>query len=475
MKKQALLLIVCLFSWMSLCHAEDVFIGVADYVIDSKESIQDAEYSALQYAKRNAVEQAGTYVESLTEVNNHIVTKDEVIVLAAGVAKLLPDSVKKQYQMTDFGMTMRIEAAFSVDRGILEHKIGNKSFGEDKELQARKYYNMALDTRYELRSVKDKEARSRIYQQSKDLLLKAIELKHDFSEALVMLGDWTKADSSNKAIKYYKEAALYDSLNADIYFRIAEIYQSRAVLSPSFIDGIMTSEMINDFKNSVSYYTKAIALKKDEYNYYMERGNCYYYICQYRNAINDYSNAITFSKNVAGQANAFGARSDNYYKMGQYFLSLADSLQAIDLKYSENEWREFAVTGDIKVNYGSFLVMRCITIKDCYEQIVYDSRRNNNLQIVGQCLNNLANEIGLLTQKIENNQSDNSLKVVLYAKRGMCYYWLSGLDDNEYFLSELLDKARSDFKQICLQEEKTIKSPYSYFANGMLNRIGISN
>ena len=51
------------------------------------QSPDDARISAVAKAKREALEMAGIYIESLTVVKNSQVDKDEILALAAGVLK----------------------------------------------------------------------------------------------------------------------------------------------------------------------------------------------------------------------------------------------------------------------------------------------------------------------------------------------------------------------------------------------------
>jgi hypothetical protein len=51
------------------------------------QSPDDARISAMAKAKREALERAGTYIESLTVVQNAKVEKDEILALTAGVLK----------------------------------------------------------------------------------------------------------------------------------------------------------------------------------------------------------------------------------------------------------------------------------------------------------------------------------------------------------------------------------------------------
>ena len=59
------------------------------------QSPDDARIAAVAKAKREALEIAGTYIESLTVVKNSQVDKDEILALAAGVLKAEVVSQKK--------------------------------------------------------------------------------------------------------------------------------------------------------------------------------------------------------------------------------------------------------------------------------------------------------------------------------------------------------------------------------------------
>ncbi len=57
------------------------------YVMGDNDSRIDARRIAVQEAKRKALEQAGTYLESVSEIRNYQLTKDEVKAYTAGVAE----------------------------------------------------------------------------------------------------------------------------------------------------------------------------------------------------------------------------------------------------------------------------------------------------------------------------------------------------------------------------------------------------
>src|SRR3990170_1206605 len=63
-------------------------ISEGTYNMGDGETPSVAESRALLQAKRTALEQAGTYVESWTKVENLQLTKDEIQVLASGIMEV---------------------------------------------------------------------------------------------------------------------------------------------------------------------------------------------------------------------------------------------------------------------------------------------------------------------------------------------------------------------------------------------------
>ena len=74
-----------------------------------------AEEKALLAAKRMAVEEAGTYVESYSKVNNFVLTKDEVQVLASGIMEVSVLEKKRTIAGEGFNFWVKIKARINPD------------------------------------------------------------------------------------------------------------------------------------------------------------------------------------------------------------------------------------------------------------------------------------------------------------------------------------------------------------------------
>jgi hypothetical protein len=101
------------------------------------QSADDARISGMAKAKREALEKAGTYIESLTVVQNFKVEKDEILALTAGVLKAEVISQKNYTSDDAFGIEIIVNVV--VDTSVLEERV-------KKQLQDRTHLAQFKDT-----------------------------------------------------------------------------------------------------------------------------------------------------------------------------------------------------------------------------------------------------------------------------------------------------------------------------------------
>lgn len=92
------------------------------------QSPDDARISGIAKAKREALEKAGTYIESLTVVQNSKVEKDEILALTAGVLKA--EVVSQKNYASDDAFCIEIVVNVVVDTSVLEERV--KKLLQDK-------------------------------------------------------------------------------------------------------------------------------------------------------------------------------------------------------------------------------------------------------------------------------------------------------------------------------------------------------
>lgn len=136
------LIILALLLLPAFCLAQEAtFVGRSEYII-AVGTGADAEAIALEDAKRLALEQAGTYLESLTVVDNNAVTIDRIKVIARGTAKLVPGSIRKRYETIDpstGAQKLVLEAQFAIDPDEVAAEVNRARSGPDLGAAQDKY------------------------------------------------------------------------------------------------------------------------------------------------------------------------------------------------------------------------------------------------------------------------------------------------------------------------------------------------
>lgn len=116
--RKFLLLLLCMMILTVPCYAAEIkeIIAVGTYNMGDGETPEVAEERALIQAKRIAIEQTGTYIESYTEVENYQLKKDEVWTLSSGIMKVT--ILEKQRELNPKGglyFVVKIKATITTD------------------------------------------------------------------------------------------------------------------------------------------------------------------------------------------------------------------------------------------------------------------------------------------------------------------------------------------------------------------------
>lgn len=102
-------------------------------------SQDQARIVALARAKREVLEQAGTYLESLTEVQQGRLARDEILALAAGVLKA--EIVSEKTTAEGQGFLIEITARVEVDPAVLHDRVQKLLVAEEPEEKTSAWYN----------------------------------------------------------------------------------------------------------------------------------------------------------------------------------------------------------------------------------------------------------------------------------------------------------------------------------------------
>jgi tetratricopeptide (TPR) repeat protein len=321
MLKKALLLLFVFILMPGISNAEiKTYIHTVKQSFGGSQSPDDARIGAIAKAKREVLEKAGTYLESLTIVRENVVEKDEILALAAGVLKAEIVSQKNFSTEATFGIV--VKAKVDVDTSILEERI--KKLLQDRSL-LEKYKENQKHEKKLLTRIKELERENQKLKTlpAKEQKQKKEILKKQFREAtqgltaskLVdkALGLWKngKYTDTDKALEYLNKAISLDS-------NYANAYGNR---------GLAWADKGN-YDHAISDYNKVIELNPGLANAYYNRGNAWADKGNHDRAISDFSKALELNP---GYAWAYNNRGNAWAIKGNYDRAMSDYNKAIEL------------------------------------------------------------------------------------------------------------------------------------------------
>jgi tetratricopeptide (TPR) repeat protein len=314
------------------------------------QSADDARIYGIAKAKREALEKAGTYIESLTVVKSSQVEKDEILALTAGVLKAEVVSQKNYASDDAFGIEIIVNVV--VDTSVLEERV-------KKQLQDRTHLTQLKDTQkrenellQKVAQLEDENRKLTAKNESTEKLKKEFQQASDGLTAVdwvdkaLALWDGDKYTDPKKAIEYLNNAIklqpdltgvygmrgiAYYSLGQ--YQRAIEDYNEHIRLNPDLtgaynIRGLAYYDL-GHYQPAIEDFTKAIRLKPDYADTYNRWGAAYHELGQYKRAIEDYNEAIRLEPDLSI---AYSMRGFLYAKLGQYPRAIEDYNEAIRLK-----------------------------------------------------------------------------------------------------------------------------------------------
>jgi tetratricopeptide (TPR) repeat protein len=321
MLRKALLLLLTSTLLPGISQAEiKTYTHTVKQSFGGSQSPDDARIAAIHKAKREVLEKAGTYLQSMTIVREGVVEKDEIIALAAGVLKAEILSQKNFATEDTFGII--VTATVDVDTSILEERV--RKLLKDRSLLEK--YNESQKREKELlvrlKELERENQKLKILPQ-KQHKQKKEQLKSQFKEATQGL---TASKFNEKALALWKNDKYTDPDKALEYLNIAigldlnyaVAYNNR---------GIAWYNKSN-YDRAISDYSKAIELTPRYASAYYNRGVAWYDKGNYDGAISDYSKAIELNPRYA---KAYSGRGVAFYDKGNYDRAFSDYSKAIEL------------------------------------------------------------------------------------------------------------------------------------------------
>jgi tetratricopeptide (TPR) repeat protein len=273
-----------------------------------------AESRALLNAKRIALEQAGTYVESYTKVENIQVTKDEIQVLTSGIMEVEILDKKRTVVGDGFRFWVKIKTRVNPDNiKEMARKVKDKSVVDDyKKIQEAydKSQREIKELKKQLAQTKDKKEK------------KQVEAKISDDERMFQANEWF-----DRGYEY--------GLNKE-YDKAIEAYTSAIALNPNHAKAYnnrgIAYEKKGQYDRAIGDYNRVIAINPNLAEAYNNRGYAYYSKGQHDRAIEDYNKAITLNPNYYAAYDNSGVA---YANKGQYDRAIEDFNKAIALNPNE--------------------------------------------------------------------------------------------------------------------------------------------
>jgi tetratricopeptide (TPR) repeat protein len=262
MFRKACFLLLALILIPRISHAEIItYTHTVIQTFGGSQSPDDARIGAIAKAKREALEKAGTYLQSMTIVRESVIDKDEIIALSAGVLKAEIVSQKNFATKDAFGII--VTAKVDVDTSILEKQV--IKFLEDRSL-LEKYNESQKHEKELLTRIKELERENQ--------KLKTLPSKEQKKKKEILKDLFAKATQGLTASELWKKAL-----------------------------ALWTNGEYTDPDKALDYLNKAIELNPGYAKAYYNRAVIYEILGRNRNAVDDYDNYTKILGNKAGNGN----------------------------------------------------------------------------------------------------------------------------------------------------------------------------
>ncbi|MGC8925772.1 MAG: tetratricopeptide repeat protein, partial [Calditerrivibrio sp.] len=312
-------------------------------ILGSSQSFDDAKVAAVADAKREIIEKAGTYIESLTIVQDGELKKDEISAMALGVMKTEIISVKKG--MEGDAIFIEVTVRSEVDVNSLKDKIN--AVKSDKSTLAQ-YQQFQKNMSELLNKFKELEKKNQQLESEMKIITaqKSIKTSNNYatnSEKKKIDSIKKEQDKVNVEFKMVanklesdswaeKADALWDG-NGYSDKKLAMYYFDKAIeLNPesdvAYLGKGLVYYGMKDYTNALKAYNKAISINPTYAYAYNNRALVYFYLKNYNAAKYDYSKAINYDPDYAL---AYNNRGLLYYEIGDYKSSLEDFNKSIEL------------------------------------------------------------------------------------------------------------------------------------------------
>ena len=342
MKRQVLFIVtMLLLVAFSTAFAETkTFIKEYTYQASEDDSRNSSRTIALREVKRLLLEELGTYLESITEVQNFQLTKDQITTLTAGIVQT--EIVEEKWD----GHTYWLKSKIAADSGDVIKSIDalRKDRQKTKELEdLRKRSDELLKENERLRkelamSMGEKRQGQKADYDKNVKELSAFEWlekglayvkSHNFKAAIDAFNKAIEIDSTyayaynNRGFAYYELGNYKKAINN--YDRGIKLDPG---LSIAYNNRGLAYTKLGNYKKAINDYDRGIKLDPKYEGPFFLRGVVYAILGNYNQAVKDFDKTIELNPKYA---KAYSARGLAYKKLGNYNKAIKDYDKAIEL------------------------------------------------------------------------------------------------------------------------------------------------
>jgi len=321
------------------CAEIKTFVEEYTYQASEADSKISSRVIALEQVKRLLLEKLGTYLESETEVKNFQLTKDQIVILTAGIVGA--EIIDERWD----GKTYSLRAKITADPKEVIKSIDllRQDRQKTKELEeTRKKADEALreveKLRKELEVAKAGKTEQGQYNEAVNRLSAT-----DWCEkgnVLAERGKWKEAmEAFTKAIELDPKGSLAYGLRGITYYALDNYKQAvddlnaAIKLNPTDVGAWVTYtlrgevyRLLGNYKQATEDYDKAIEKNSEYAKAYDGRGLTYGALGNYKQAIDDFNKAVILDPKLA---KAYTDRGATYEVLGNHKQAMDDYNEAI--------------------------------------------------------------------------------------------------------------------------------------------------
>ena len=286
------------------------------------QSPDDARTAAIAKAKREVLEKAGTYLDSIEVVRDHQLVQNQITALSSAVLQAEIVSQKNYVDGETFGI--EIQAKVCVDTSTLEERI--KGFLKDQSALA-KAEKLERREKELLARIKELETRSAQPPASEDKGAKSRipngKLNREYNEVAKML---SAVDANRKALALWDRVRFVDPAKAIALLNEAIRRDDR--FAEAFINRGVAYAGLGKWRQAIKDYDSAISLEATSSDAFNNRGAAYASLGETQKALQDFEQAIRLN---ADNAHAYYNRGTACIHQGDLPRAIEDFSKAIEL------------------------------------------------------------------------------------------------------------------------------------------------